>query len=72
MALEGSGSRRGACPDPGRAPQSQLGPETGRRVALLIDGEQLAEPPARRAAPGPAPPGGRRQLDPRGRLRGIR
>jgi hypothetical protein len=44
----------GSLPGPAE-PHSQIGPEAGRRVALLVDAEPLGELPARdpRAAPRP-------------------
>jgi hypothetical protein len=52
MTLEGSGWRLGACRDPAE-PVASLGPGPGRRVALLVDAEQLAELPARDPRPAP-------------------
>jgi len=52
MTREGSEWLPGACRGPGR----QLGPRPGRRVALLVDAEPLAELPTRdlrAAAPHP-------------------
>jgi hypothetical protein len=69
MALEGSGWRPGTCREPAEPVASPGGGRPGRRVALRVDAEQLAELPARdpRAAPRPGQlrPDVRRQLDPR-------
>ena len=54
MTREGSEWLPGACGGPSGAGR-QLGPKPGRRVALLVDAEPLAELPTRdlRAAPHP-------------------
>jgi hypothetical protein len=61
----------GDLPGPAAAPNSQLGAEARQGVALLVDAELLAQLPAgeRRAAPGPAPPGGAPAARPEGWVR---